>query len=273
MAAADPSAGRADLVTEMVRWTGVSRTAIVSVAPEMVIALLAHGGGPGPDGSIQGVDIQGEVADEALAQARGWRSMRTRLAVNCRTRAVSIERMDKYLDHDRKGPSTQAPTPQGWSRPSDGAYLADVVAALCGLASPGPAAQPQRQPVLVAQVPVAQVPVAQVPVAKAPVAQIPVAKPRETPLPPAPSVARTAAPIHGPVAQIAALPTYPEAEAALKALVVRSPLLAGLNTAIEAVVVNGRRYQRAEVTGFTSREDAGRFCARVRGRGGACFVR
>jgi cell division septation protein DedD len=264
---------RAELVAQMTRWTGAPPGAIVAVTPEIVVAMTRRGASEGAGDSVQGVEIEGEVVDEATAQARGWRSMRTLLDVGCKTRAVKIVRMDTFPDHDRKGAATPVRTPQGWDQPSPDAYLANVVVAVCDHVQPG------RMRIAAAET------TARPPPAPAPPpasmartmssAPPPTAPPPSAPAPAPPSAApKSAAPKSGSaLVQIAALSTIEEARAALKALTDRNPLAAGLEARIETATVHGRAFHRVQVTGFASIEAAQQYCASVRGAGGACFVR
>lgn len=246
---------RGERVARMVRWTGLPASAVVAVTPDIAVAVIRRGVRSGD--IVEGVELQGEIVDESLEPTRTWRSMRTVLDATCHTRTVRIDRMDVFPQHDRKGAPTPARTPTGWIQPSPEAYLSDVLAAVCDHAPPAgeriAAVQSKAPP--------------SAPVAAAP----PDAPARLTPvtdLVAAPPTISGAA-----LVQIAALPTREEAQAALKALTDRTPLSAGLEARIEEAVVHGRRWRRAQVTGFASIEDAQRFCATVRGAGGTCFVR
>jgi cell division septation protein DedD len=264
---------RQELVARMVRWTGVSPKAVVSSTPEFIVALLRRGS-KDAGGVVSNVEIEGEIIDDTLIQTRGWRSMRTSLRVNCLNQKTRIDAMDIYAEHGRRGGGTPAKIPAGWVQPSDGAYLMDVVGAVCGGAgSRVPAPIPTTTPVQVAAAEPQTPPPASLSYARPPApSSPPAALSGPAPQPAAPMAAPSRRP-GAALVQIAALPTQEEAEAALKALTDHTPLSAGLSTRIEPAVVHGKRYYRTQITGFSSADDAERFCAQIRGSGGACFVR
>jgi hypothetical protein len=260
-APAHAASTRAKLLSKMTDWSGAPSGAVVSVTADTVVAVTRRGV-PGAGGEIDGVEIIGEIADDGLAQTRGWRSMRTTLDVSCADRAIRIDRMEVFPEHGQQGAGRPAAAPKGWAQPSVGAYLADVVTVVC-FSGPAPS---RRTTVARAATP-----------APAPAPAPPVPPPSSpTPSPaaaaPGPVVA-TPPRAGGPVAQIASAPSKEEAQAALDALAGRAPVAPPLATRIELVTIRGRFYDRAEVVGFSSVAEARTFCAKVRTAGGECFVR
>jgi hypothetical protein len=248
-AAAPP---RAELVARMIRLSHLPPRSIVSVRPQVGVALLQRGV-RGADGVVSGVELQSEVMDDQTAQAYGWRSMRWRLDVACLDRSTRLSQTEAFLDHALVGPPHAGPMPEGWVKPTPGAFMGDVITALCGPARPGKPA-PVPGPVL---------------------ARIP--SPPTSPMPatiaPPPS-AVVAAPAGSFTVQIGAFLSASEADSALEAVSAsaagRTPPLA---TRVQPARVHGRLYHRALIDGFSDANNAEAFCASVRAAGGACFVR
>ncbi|QUD86948.1 SPOR domain-containing protein [Phenylobacterium montanum] len=244
-------------------WTGLPARSVLAVSPEMAVALIGRGAPGKAAGRLDGVELQGEVLDEAFAQARGWRSMRLKVDLACRDGGATwARRMTVYPDHGRGGAGREIAVPAGWVRPKAEAYLGQVVSALCGSAValneetaeplPAPAPEPARA------------------AERAP----PVLRPA-MPLPAAPSAKPpVSAPAGGVSVQIAASPVQAEANAADKGAAQR--LLAAdpaLRFHVEPALSGGRQVYRALVSGFPDRNAAQRWCASLRAAGGACFVR
>lgn len=110
-------------------------------------------------------------------------------------------------------------------------------------------------------------------IAPPPVAAAPVSPtPRPAPHVEAPPVAKAAAPkVPGKVkVQVAAASSAAQAQDALAKL---GHLPAPLSKSVQTATVEGKVFHRALVAGFQSRTEASAFCARLEGRGGACFIR
>jgi hypothetical protein len=75
------------------------------------------------------------------------------------------------------------------------------------------------------------------------------------------------------VVQLGAFSKASSADAAWKTMSKRTAALSGYDHSASKVQVNKASVYRLAVSGFTSRDDAGRVCAQVRSSGGACFVR
>ena len=251
------AATRAELVARMTAWTGLTARSVVAVTPEIVVALVGRGT-PDSARTLVGVQIEGEIVDEATAEARGWRSMRTRLDVACTTRMVRIAEMRTFTRRNGAGEGVPHKAPADWTQPSPGAYLGDVVTALCGAQDPGLRGLRGFIAESLSQSP------------------DPVSAPGADMAAASPVAPRPAAPTRlseGVRVQIAAAPGPGEAQAALDGFIARTPLADGLRAQIEPATVGGRALQRVLIGGFASVGEARRYCANLRANGGDCFVR
>lgn len=257
------SPSRDQVVAQFVRWTHMPARAVVSVTPEIAVALVGRGTAAAGH-HIEGVELQGEVLDEDLAQSRGWRSMRLTLDLACADGGTRARKMMVYAGHDRSGAAREAPTPMGWIQPKSGAYLEQVVGALCGTASATAAAGPVPSPPAAA--PARPTPTA---------AQIRL-RPAQTDITPPSAVIRAPArpAAAGLSVQLAATPDAAAAEAAKTPAIVRLiGARPGLAFRVEPSQVSGRQVYRATVSGFAGRDQARNFCAAARAAGGDCLVR
>jgi hypothetical protein len=254
----DPGPDRDRLVAEMVQWTDLPERRIVAFTPEMGVIILDRGSPAKTPGRVDGVEVQGEVIDEALAQDRGWRSIRTRVDIACDERKTQVRKVDVFAQHNLLGAAYNVPAPSGWMRPAQGAYLSAVVDAVCG-------GEPTAEPIRLTEQD------------KPPAPPVPAmaAAPSAAPSPSA------AAPPSPPPAgaglvtvQVNASPDAAGASAALAALMrIHTLSLGGLNLHVEPAQVAGRQVYRALVTGLATRAAGRAFCADVSKAGGACFVR
>jgi len=243
-------AAPADPLRAQVRaWTHAPDRQVIAVTPAMGLVWLKRGARGHDPALIEGVEIQGEVMDDALATARGWRSMRLRLDVNCAEGKLVARGFEVFDGHDRAGRARDLPAPGGWVRPAHGAYLEPVVEAACG-----------TQPEVSAEKPKAA---ASVQLDSAP-------PPAEAPAP-APSLGPRIAGLYS--AQIKSSPDRSEAQAAVDQWSAKGTAMAGLSPRVEPAQVGGRSVYRAVVAGFQTRDAADAFCGKVRDTGGACFVR
>jgi hypothetical protein len=265
-------------------WTGLPARATVAVTPEMAVALIGRGASGKAPGRLDGVELQGEVLDEAFAQARGWRSMRLKVDIACRDGGATwARRMTVYPNHDRGGGARDAATPAGWVRPKPEAYLGQVVTALCGQSVAMNGEAPPPSPLSTS--PLSTSPLSPEPPAAA-LADASPAPPRRTPpvlrpampLPSAPPAAPSKPAAHagpdGVSVQIAASPVEAEAErandGAARRLIGADP---ALRFHVEPARSADRPMFRALVSGFADRPAAQRWCAALRAAGGACFIR
>ena len=283
--------------------SGLPRAAIVSVKPDMVVAIRSRGTPSAGGGVIEGVILQGEVVSNTAAQMMGYRSMRSTVNVDCVRRRDQVVKMAVFSQPNAKGEMVNRQTPGGWVQPSPGAYLFDVMGDICasvpravreeplmpkGVATKvAPAAlKPTAIPAKPAPSPIRQslleedrpVPTAyETRMARsdpaAPVTPIvpqePRPQPQATPRPaaPKPVVPRPAKP--GKVSvQIAASPTERQAREALARI--KSAVSSPLSTSVRSVTIGGKVFHRALINGFQNRADAQAFCA---GLGGGCFIR
>lgn len=288
--------------------SGLPRASIVSVKPDMVIAIRGRGTPSVGGGVVEGVVLQGEVVSNNAAQVMGYRSMRSTVNVDCVRRRDQVVKMAVFSQPNAKGEMVNRQTPGGWVQPSPGAYLFDVMESICGSAprvaedkprpapapakapaapalrasAPAPAAAPEppriRQSVLEEDLPLPTSVEARLtrPAEHAPLPTTPAAPvvaerspPRAAPKPAAPKPAASRPTKPGKVSvQIAASPTEGQAREALAR--VKGRVIAPLSTSVRSVTVGGKVFHRALINGFQNRGEAQAFCA---GIGGGCFIR
>lgn len=273
-AAAAAEAPQKPRIDAFVAQSGLPRSWVVSVKPEIVVAIRDRDS-LNPGEGAQKVRLQGEAAGEEMAERLGYRSMRSSVEINCETRRDRVMEMEVFPQHDLKGAAQKRPVPGGWIQPSEDAYLADVIRAACRAPTP-------PQPQTVTEVP--QLRPAVSATARTPPRPAPSAAPaRPGPTraePPAPRlmtvVAMAAASAPPPAAgrlqvQVGALNSEADARRALAKLTPALP--AGLAPRVETVTVGGRTYYRAMITGFAVAAQAQAFCAEQRRRAAPCLVR
>ncbi len=133
-AAAGPSTHE-ELISRVTGWTGLGRTAFVSVKPDMAVAIVRRDGADRASGVVRNIELHGEVTNEAAAGEFGYRSIRSQVDVDCSSRRDRVVRVDLFADHNLTGRSQTRRGPGGWAHPSPDAYLADVIDAVCAPAS------------------------------------------------------------------------------------------------------------------------------------------
>ncbi len=263
--AGEPAPDHDQAISQMRAWTHLPAHAIIAVTPEMAVALLGRGA-PAKAGHVEGVELQGEVLDDAFAEGRGWRSMRLKLDIACQGGGTWVRKMTVYPQHDHGGAGREAITPIGWVRPKPEAYLGQVVIAICGPADdPAPSTRPapSLRPAILAT--------AQSEVTPPPVTLRPVTSPPESPPPATGGAAASGA---SAVVQIAAAPSEADARKTLAGPAAqRMATTPGLAFRVDPAMVAGRQVYRAVVAGFADRGAAKSWCLALRQAGGACFVR
>ena len=293
--AAEPA--QKPLIDGFVAHSGLPRSAVVSVKPEIVVAIHDRDALKPADGA-QKVRLQGEAADEEMAERLGYRSMRSSVEINCETRRDRVVEMEVFPQHDLKGPGQKRPVPGGWVQPSEDAYLADVIRTVCR--APRPAAAevvaqvatetPQLRPALDTATKPSPRPAASAPARAAKAVPPPLILARSEP--PGPAPARSDPPAPRLMAVVAPAPASPSPArtptptlqaqvgalsseaAARRALDKLSPTLPrGLSTRVETATVGGRTYYRAMITGFAALSQAQAFCVEQRSRAAPCMVR
>jgi cell division septation protein DedD len=271
--------------------SGLPRTSVVSVKSDMVVAIRSRGALSQGGGVVEGVVLQGEVVSAQAAQFVGYRSMRSTVNIDCGRRRDMVVKMTVFTEPAAKGVAINRHVPGGWVQPSPDAYLSDVIRAVCS-ALPRQAATPEVKPIepepqlrTTAAAPDADGPLrtsldaragrAPVP-SKTPLAEdapAPVAPPVQKASAPSPKAAPAASPPRprapGKVAvQIAAASSDAQARQALAKL--RGRIVAPLSPDVRTVVVDGKTFHRALITGFQTRSEAQAFCAAMKGD---CFIR
>jgi hypothetical protein len=277
------------LVARMTAWTRLPKRSIVAVKPDVMVAIVRPGLRNRASDIVENVVVQSEAADEASAQAAGWRSMRSEVDIACNTRSNRFRRVSLYSGHNLSGTARGHAPPEGWIHPTSKAPMFDVIAAVCGAA---PLTVPPNQ--IVAQVP-PPVQVAQAATARRsqslvgadlpePDSPMParVATATATPMPTQSQAPVAAAParsvaarrrLGSGVVQIAAFQSGAEAQQALAAFAQTTlGQTPGLSPRIETARVKGVVYYRAVLDGFGTVADASAFCGSVKAAGGACFV-
>lgn len=111
--------------------SGLPRASIVSVKPDMVVAIRNRGTPSAGGGVIEGVVLQGEVVSSNAAQVMGYRSMRSTVNVDCVRRRDLVVKMAVFSEPNAKGEVVNRQVPGGWVQPSPDAYLSDVMRSVC----------------------------------------------------------------------------------------------------------------------------------------------
>ncbi len=111
--------------------SGLPRASIVSVKPDMVVAIRNRGTPSAGGGVIEGVVLQGEVVSSRAAQVMGYRSMRSTVNVDCVRRRDLVVKMAVFSEPNARGEVVNRQVPGGWVQPSPDAYLADVMRRVC----------------------------------------------------------------------------------------------------------------------------------------------
>lgn len=111
--------------------SGLPRASIVSVKPDMVVAIRSRGTPSAGGGVIEGVILQGEVVSSNAAQVMGYRSMRSTVNVDCIRRRDLVVKMAVFSEPNAQGEVVNRQVPGGWVQPSPDAYLSDVMRSVC----------------------------------------------------------------------------------------------------------------------------------------------
>ena len=111
--------------------SGLPRASIVSVKPDMVVAIRSRGTPSAGGGVIEGVVLQGEVVSSNAAQVMGYRSMRSTVNVDCVRHRDLVVKMAVYSEPNAQGEVVNRQVPGGWVQPSPDAYLSDVMRSIC----------------------------------------------------------------------------------------------------------------------------------------------
>lgn len=111
--------------------SGLPRASIVSVKPDMVVAIRSRGTPSAGGGVIEGVVLQGEVVSSNAAQVMGYRSMRSTVNVDCVRRRDLVVKMAVYSEPNAQGEVVNRQVPGGWVQPSPDAYLSEVMRSIC----------------------------------------------------------------------------------------------------------------------------------------------
>lgn len=112
--------------------SGLPKTSVVAVKSGMVVAIRNRGAISTAGAVIEGITLQGEVVSHDAAQFLGYRSMRSTVNVDCVRRRDQVVKMTVYSEPGAKGAAVVRQVPGGWAQPSPDAYLAAVIASVCG---------------------------------------------------------------------------------------------------------------------------------------------
>jgi len=210
--------------------------------------------------------------------------MRSVVEINCETRRDRVVEMEVFPQHDLKGAGQKRAVPGGWAQPSEDAFMADVVRAVCHaprtVASAATAESPQLRPAISAPGHAPQqftsAPVARPAPPRPAAAEVAASARPQSSAPRLMTVTATLPPGRSSPAatpdlrvQLGALNTEADARRVLDSLT----LAPGLSTQIEAAAVGGRNYYRAVVTGFAAQAQAQAFCAARRRQSAPCLIR
>ena len=244
-------AAQAQRADAFVKLSGLPHSAVVSIKPEIVVGFRVAKNTWLPSEKI---GLQGEVVDDAAADQLGYRSMRSLVEVNCETRRDRVVEMEVFALPNLKGVGQKRLLPGGWVQPSEDAYMADVIRAVCKrhAVEPGPKSPTGPAPAVKLDKPkIAAVPSPQAPIA----AEL-------RPLPLAPQTFTL---------QVGALDSEVAAHAALS----KFSGLSGKErpTRIETINLDARTYYRALIDGFANRPEAQAYCAQVAKLHGPCLIR
>jgi hypothetical protein len=224
---------------------------VVVNKPDITVRVTNRGTPKSPEGVIQNIELDGEVAGDQAAHDYGFHSIRLKLDIDCRRQRDRLKSIEVFSQPGLRGrPQTRRPSGD-WTLPSSEAYLAGVIRAVCGQ---GAGERPQlaagNAPATVSGHAVAAL---------------------------APSSAGPAAPPTaegGPTVQVAAADTQAGAKSALERLrKINGVSLDRLASRVDTASVKGKTVYRASLTGFASAAEARAFCETVRAARGKCFVR
>ena len=253
---------------------GVPQASVISTKTDLAVA-IRWPGAPRVGSLVVGSELQGEVVTPDGASSLNYKSFRSIVDVDCDRHLDRVTKMVVFERHNLSGVPRSVAVPGTWIHPSDGAYMADVVSAVCAKAprraEPPPATRTAEPRLAVAARPPASA--AAVSTLARPAPRVPVLALAAVTASPAgavpPAVGRPAQVIGSAAAQVGAFPTRREALERLSSL---GSLPQGLGARIEAVVVRGHQYHRALVVGFARLEDARRFCAERQTAGAECWA-
>ncbi|WP_374534156.1 surface-adhesin E family protein, partial [Phenylobacterium sp.] len=111
--------------------SGLPRASVVSVKPDVVVAIRSRGTLSQGGGVVEGVVLQGEVVSGQAAQMLGYRSLRSTVNIDCARRRDMVVKMTVFTEPGAKGVAINRHVPGGWVQPSPDAYLSDVIRAVC----------------------------------------------------------------------------------------------------------------------------------------------
>lgn len=237
-------------VEAFVARTQLPKSAVVSVKPDIVIGFRAAKSSWSPSEKI---GLQGEVVDDEAALRLGYRSMRSIVEVNCESRRDRVVEMEVFSLPNLKGEKQVRTLPGGWVQPSDDAFMADVVRAVCNsriqvptlrpIVTDQPAKKPQPEEKATATTPIVV----------------------STDEPKSADSSKTI------TVQVGSLDSEVAANNALK----KYRVLGGAvrSTRIEVAQLGPRTYYRALVQGFSTRQEAQAYCVEVQRQHGPCLVR
>ena len=239
-----------EAVDNFVSRTRLPNAAVVSVKPDIVIGFRAAKSSWSPSEKI---GLQGEVVNDEAVSRLGYRSMRSVVEVNCESRRDRVVEMEVFSLPNLKGDKQIRTLPGGWVQPSDDAFMADVIRAVCKTRTQAPALRPVATE-LPPNIPQPE-------------------KSAKTTTPIAvraiePKIADSSRTM---IVQVGAL----DSEGAAKVALEKYVALGGRprSTRIETVQLGTRTYFRALVEDFSTRQEAQAYCAEVQRQHGPCLIR
>lgn len=255
--------GQEALIAWLEGRTNIAPASVVSVTPELVVA-LAGKTLPSTSGGPLRLTLREEVIAASYAPTVGGRSSLMSLEIHCEERRVRMDERRLYPGPNLSGlPQVSGPS-AAWVRIPDDSIMDDVARAACGPDYRWPlrtvAVEPPTPDVVFEPEPVVADRQPEISLVSAP-AMLPGVEPA---LPEGPVFA----------VQIGAYDSAELAEAAWRKLSAERPVLVeGLGFETRPVRVRGRDYLRGLVRDFKSPEETAAFCTAIAGTDYGCIIR
>jgi len=292
-AMADADYPAADDPATIAAWLGqrtnIKPSAVVTVTPGLVVALVAKTMPLTPEGPVR-VTLREEVIAPAFIDAVGGRSSLMSIEIQCEERRLRMDERHLYSGPNLSGAAEVSEPSTEWLRIPEDTVMDDVARAACDANYTWPLqAFAPSTPVAVMVAQTASEPKPQPPPAPIVQAAAPVGEPAPpAPPPPEPAVAaETLAPqalpqepVETPAAgvryavQIGAYRNSERALAAWKTLSTERPVLTeGHDFDVWSVKVKGKDLLRGLVLNFKSPQEVAAFCTALSGTGYGCILR
>ena len=236
--------------------TDIAPSSVISVGADMVVAISKTGARDATSGKVKGVQLRGEAISAKFAEAIKGRSSIATLDVNCTDGTALLYQTKIYAQNNLKGAVSVLPGSNSWITPPKAAYLWDAVQAVCDTRFERPLTPPAA-------------PTQAAPLRSAP----PPETVTDTAAKASPALVATVAQSSGTEVQVVASATPEATQAALTQTALAYPSNPPQTFRIEPVTAGTKTLYRGLLGGFENREQAGRFCARLKADARACIVR